>query len=118
MQNKTIITGLLLCLAACTHTPYAGDIQPVAQDSCNGMVPSFQNDVQPLLKTKCAKSGCHDGNSMPLDFSVYTQIKPLLDDSEVYYYAIKDRIMPEDTPLTDAAYHILKCWIINGYQDN
>lgn len=103
-----------LCMAACTHA--AVDVQ--LPDDCNGLVPSFRTQVQPILQQSCAKAGCHDGNSMPHDFSVYSELKPVLDDSSFYYYVIKDRKMPQDTVLDSVQYRLIKCWLRNGYPDN
>jgi len=54
---------------------------------------------------------------MPHDFSIYSEIKPGLDDSAIYYYVIKDRTMPQDTPLSANDMKILNCWFANGHPE-
>jgi len=85
------------------------------EDVCAGVVPSFTQDVQPVLSHTCAKAGCHDGISMPCNFSDYQQLLSVLDDSSFYYYVIKDRTMPQDSALSAAQYKILQCWLANGH---
>lgn len=117
-MKKILALVCILFSTSCRHKPFEVVPAFVEQNDCNGIVPSFKSDIQPILKTHCAKSGCHDGNSMPHDFSIYSELKPELHDSAVYYYVVKDKQMPQDTPLSNADYHQLKCWIINNYPDN
>lgn len=109
----TMLVAVLGATEACTHRPM--DLKPVLPPatSCSSH-PTFAGDIQPIFSAGCAKTGCHDGNSMPHNFSVYSEIKPGLDDSAIYYYVIKDRTMPQDTPLSDADLSTLKCWFANG----
>lgn len=118
MNRKLFFFFIAIILSSCTHKPAGIKPQATVPDDCNGLIPGFKADIQPIFKTSCAKAGCHDGTSMPLDFSQYSQIKPLLDDSEVYYYVIADRKMPEDGPLDSTQYHLVKCWLKNGYPNN
>jgi len=113
----TGIVVLLMAAEACTHRPF--DIQPTTAPNtvCQSIAPTFQKDIQPIFKASCAKTGCHDGNSMPHDFSIYSEIKPGLDDSAIYYYVIKDRTMPQDTPLSANDMKILNCWFANGHPE-
>jgi len=85
---------------------------------CNSLNVSFQSDIQPILRSTCAKAGCHDGQSMPADFSVYAELKPALDDSSFYYYVIKDRKMPQDTILPEEQLSKIRCWAAQQYPDN
>lgn len=117
-KKWTVIFFLLIASVACRHDVYTVNLNSGSQNSDCDSVPSFNLQIQPILKTSCAKVGCHDGDNMPIDFSFYENIKPILNDSEMYYYVIKDRKMPEDTPLNAADYQLMKCWLLNGAPDN
>lgn len=118
MGNKailmTVTLATLMAAEACTHRPF--DLKPATTPitECKGVTPTFQKDIQPIFKAGCAKAGCHDGNSMPHDFSIYGEIKPGLDDSAIYYYVIKDRTMPQDTALSATDLNTIKCWFAGG----
>ena len=109
---------VMVALTSCTHKPFPG--APVSSSGaidCPSAALTFNADIQQIFTTSCAKAGCHDGNSMPLDFSRYDQVKPLLDDSAIYYYVVIDRTMPQDTPLTEVSLKAIQCWYLNGYPE-
>jgi len=112
-----IVAAILLdsCMHKAMDIRLTGKVPPPVV--CTGISPTFVSDIQPIFKVSCAKSGCHDGDSMPLDFSVYSQIKPLLDDSAIYYFVIKDRKMPQDGPLPDTAFRLIQCWFANNCKE-
>ena len=109
-----LLTMMLGATEACTHRPM--DLKPVITPpaECKSSIPTFDKDIQPIFRAGCAKTGCHDGNSMPHNYSVYSELLPGIADSAIYYYVIKDRTMPQDTPLSAADISTLKCWFANG----
>jgi hypothetical protein len=117
MRGKFIGVLVMMLIVGCVHAPFKA-LQPPVVDPCNGVSATFGNDIQPILKATCAKAGCHDGNEMPADYSVYDNIKVILDDSAFYYAVIKNRNMPQDTALTDAQYKLVQCWLGSGGADN
>ena len=118
VSKRVFFIFLFVSLVSCTHKSLTVLPQAIDQNDCIGTVPSFTKDIQPVLKKSCAKSGCHDAVSMPHDYSVYSELKPVLEDSAFYYYVIKDRKMPEDGPLDTLSYKLIKCWVRNGFPDN
>ncbi len=114
-----LLTGSVIL--SCTHKPFKPlSVAPIPSidSDCNGQTPSFKKDIQPILKATCAKVGCHDGNSMPSDYSVYSNLVPSLYDSAVYNYVVIDRKMPQDTALGAAQFKLVKCWLNSGHPDN
>lgn len=111
-----LVTFSLATLFACVHKPFP--VPAPKSDVCLGVNTAFQADIQPILRRSCAKAGCHDGVSMPHDFSVYTELKPILDDSSFYYYVLKDRSMPQDTALPEEALSKIRCWAAQHYPNN
>jgi hypothetical protein len=109
---------VIITATGCVHEPFSS-VQPAAvQDNCPAVAPLFNKDIRPIFASSCAKSGCHDGTTMPLDFSVYDNIKHYLDDSAVYYSVIINHTMPEDHPLDSVQFLLLKCWLKSGHPDN
>lgn len=75
---------------------------------------SWIAEVRPLIETKCALSGCHNGVTRP-DLRVYetakkyaTQIKKLT----------ADRSMPFTGSLTQQQIDMLACWVDEGANQN
>lgn len=116
LLKQIIVIAILLSLGACMHQPFHAPV-PKGEE-CVGVHASFLTDIQPILHASCAKAGCHDGQSMPHDFSVYSELKPVLEDSAFYYYVIKDRSMPQDTVLSEEQIVRIRCWAAQGYPNN
>jgi len=56
-----IFIGALLWLGSCTHQPGVYyDNTPKVSNNCSADTVYFQNDIQPLLNSTCALTGCHD----------------------------------------------------------
>lgn len=103
-------------MTACVHK--VDTASRAVDEACASEGPSFAKDIQPILRVSCAKSGCHDGQSMPHDFSDYRELQLIIPDSTFYYFVIKDRSMPQDTPLSEHALQILRCWAAQQYPNN
>lgn len=75
---------------------------------------SWQHDILPIVKTKCADSGCHNGISRP-DLRIY-------DKAKFYASSIKrftqDKSMPFDGSLTAEQIQLIACWVDDGAPDN
>lgn len=119
MKSFCLVMLTFILCGGCVHQPFTPMQHAVqVQDDCPGITPAFNKDIRPILISSCAKSGCHDGVSMPLDFSVYDDIKHYLDDSAVYYSVVLNRTMPEDEPLDSAQFLQIKCWLLSGHPNN
>src|SRR5690606_3167790 len=75
---------------------------------------SWQNDVQPLIKTYCALTGCHNGLSRP-DLRVYEKAKQYASQIKAF---TQDRSMPFDGSLTQNQIDIISCWVDEGALNN
>lgn len=76
---------------------------------------SWSGDVLPIIQTKCALPGCHNGATRP-DLRLY---------SKAYFYReyIKDltrtRAMPfNDETLTQTQIELITCWVDDGAPEN
>jgi hypothetical protein len=129
---------MILITEACVHEPLVPD-QPsaeepsgVIEDSCEPGVVYFKNDIEPILVSNCAKSGCHDEATAKHDIRLNTYeniIKSEVikggdpDDSELYEKITEtdeDDIMPPppNRPLTPTQIALIRTWIQQGAKDN
>jgi hypothetical protein len=112
--KSTLWVGLLamLTLQACTHDPVIPVISDPKEDDfqgtpCDPDVVYFDRDILPILRSNCAKSGCHDAESHQEDIILDNfqnvlasgVVKPFdVSDSELYEVITEtdpDKIMPE-----------------------
>ncbi len=96
----------------------------ITPSDCDPNTVYFKNDIQPLLSSNCAKSGCHDGATYEseLDFTTYESAKRAADDEmmEVLTSTDPDKMMPppDNTPLTADQITLISKWISQGAKNN
>src|SRR6478609_7482082 len=59
-RSCLLLTGVLLLSFSCTYNK-GETVNPVCADVIEHV--SFATDIQPILTTNCATSGCHSGNT-------------------------------------------------------
>jgi len=94
---------------------YPGSTTPV---DCTTVQAGFAADVQPLILSKCAISGCHDagGASGGVLLTNYAQISGKKD--RINARALVEKSMPPTGPLTSDEAAKIKCWIDAGAPNN
>ena len=101
---------------SCTYDKAALIIVPPIA-ACDTTSAKFSADVQPIILSTCAVSGCHDFSfSGGYSFLKYEDVKAALD--VIQQQAIVNKTMPQDGPLPQSEINILKCWIEAGAQNN
>jgi hypothetical protein len=89
--------GAIGAVAACSNTPDAAGTCPVLSTKCPANVPSWQNDIQPLIATYCLR--CHsEGGIAPPQFD-YTSYQGVFDNRSV----MSNDIYQCKMPLRDAS---------------
>lgn len=83
---------------------------------------SFANHVQPILSTKCAISGCHNGDMGPdLNWTNFEQFGKRVQ-SGLVKYRVTHGIMPPsyspEGPLTQEQINTIACWSDQGGLNN
>jgi len=86
--------------------------------NCTTISAKFNADVNPIIQTKCATSGCHDAatGSGGAILVTYTQIAAL--SVRINQRCVVEQTMPETGPLPPAEIAIIKCWIDSGSPNN
>lgn len=75
---------------------------------------SFKDEILPLIKTYCAKSGCHDGTDR-VDLRIYSNAKKHAPEIKSL---TRSREMPFEGTLTQAQIELFTCWVDDGALDN
>jgi uncharacterized membrane protein len=87
-------------------------------DDCNEIV-SYASHVSPIIQTKCAISGCHNGSSALPDWTNFSQLQARAGD--VREVVIQKRMPPSNSPagpLTEDQITAISCWVNQGAQNN
>jgi hypothetical protein len=93
--------------------------------TCSSEPVSFTTDITTIIETRCALSGCHNGDGNPdgpgadknwNDFSLFQENAR---NGLVRTYVL-NRIMPPSSaePLTQEQINDIACWIDQGAEDN
>jgi len=120
----TLITVVTLTVLAVLPSSCNNDkLDPIPEpEFCDTLVTSYNLNIQPIVETYCAYSGCHDGSS-PGVYLSYEGMLPSLENDKIMTRAINSRDMPPSyaneglTELPEAEYNILNCWIEQGYPE-
>lgn len=98
-------------------------ITPPISTDCSNIVASYANDIQPIMNSSCAISGCHVVGFSSGDFTSYSGLKAKVDDGTVKNRTIVQMNMPPanssgPTTLTMTQIDLLNCWIEAGAPEN
>ena len=120
-QSKLLIfLSTFLCFFACTKDNMT--TPPISID-CSNIMASYVNDIQPIMNSSCAISGCHISGFGSGDFTTYSGLKAKVDDGTVKNRTIVNMNMPPanssgPTTLTMTQIDLLNCWIEAGAPEN
>jgi hypothetical protein len=120
MKKLVFILFSVTLIYACSSdssdpTPGGGGMSE-ENDECEGTSFTFANDVQAIINTNCALSGCHvAGNSQGLpDYTTYAGV---FDKRGAISSRVGAKTMPPSNSgltLTDAQIKTVVCWVKSG----
>jgi hypothetical protein len=89
---------------------------------CTAPAPKFGADVNPIIQTSCALSGCHDSGSRDGDYTSYAGVKNAADNGRLRSQIISGSMPPSNTkgPKTLSQREIQQviCWIGEGAKND
>ncbi len=93
------------------------------EDTCEGINPSFADNIKPIIDASCAIENCHvAGGAGDGNFTTYAGIKAKADNGNLLLRAVQQANMPPGNSTgpdpTDAQRNMIKCWIEDGAPDN
>jgi hypothetical protein len=106
-----------LPLLSCTYSKKAELQLPL----CATVNSSYSQNIAPLIATRCALSGCHNSDSIPLgNFNNYISIKKRVDNGLFKTKVLDTKLMPpfSQPALTTEEYNKLNCWYQAGAPPN
>ncbi len=101
-------------ISSCTYDK--AEISP-----CENADAKYGQDIAPLVATRCALSGCHNGDSISVgNFNNYAEIKLRVDNGQFKSTVIDSRSMPpvNKPALSGDEFNKLKCWFDAGAPNN
>ena len=81
---------------------------------CSTINAKFAADVQPIITSSCAISGCHNGSQAPT-LTTYAQIAA---NASNINSQVQSGAMPKTGTLTTNQKNIIKCWVQSGAPNN
>jgi len=107
---------LVLCFSSCY---YDNEDLLYGNDDCSAEGVSFANDIQPIISTSCAISGCHvQGGGSNGIFTNYAGLKAKVDNGSFRQRVLVEQNMPPSEPLSNCQLQYLDAWIKEGAQNN
>ena len=120
MNIKMLACAVCLIAIAIQSCEYNDLPEPPAEvEGCDPI--SFQNDIEPIINSSCALTGCHKGdNGADKNWTVFGNF-------QAKRANVKDRInrppgtpghMPAQGSITRAEIEMITCWVDQGGLDN
>lgn len=81
---------------------------------CSGVAVSFKSDIQPLIASTCAISGCHNGTQAP-NLTTYELIAS---NAAAIKNETQSGRMPKNGTLTAQQKKLIACWVQSGAPNN
>ena len=118
MSKKSILFGLSVVLIFGNACYYDKEelLYPSAGNNCQGVAAKF-TQVNSIIQSKCAISGCHDAASTNSGgpFLNYSQIKNHAFNIKIQ---VQTGLMPQSGSLTPAELKSIVCWVDSGAPNN
>ncbi|MFZ4520129.1 MAG: hypothetical protein ACOYNC_00410 [Bacteroidales bacterium] len=110
---KIIISLVAIVLLATTLS-----CKHVVKYDCTGITPTYSNNVEPILTSCCALSGCHTANGEAFDLSTYASASEASKKKSfmgsIQHLPLYQQMPKDAAMLTDTQIHTLSCWVENG----
>lgn len=90
------------------------------EPATQGCTANYTTDIKPIIANKCAISGCHNGSSPQVNFSIDSNVKSRADNGRIRSYIFDLKIMPpaNASALSEQEKEKMKCWLDNGAPQN
>ena len=82
--------------------------------ACDTTNVDFGNEIQPIVNTNCAISGCHVPGTGRIDLTTYSGVIGIVDNGSLEQRVIVQMDMPPSGPLSDCDIKKIETWIANG----
>lgn len=90
--------------------------------ACDTLMPTYINEIKPIVDANCSYPGCHSAGYEAGDFTTYSGMKSRLDGGQFETRVLLIRDMPPPyasgpKELLQEELDLLECWLRNGYPE-
>lgn len=108
---------ILLCasvsflLGSCTKNT-------TSNTDCSTVSVTYKTNMQPLVSSKCATTGCHNASSKNGDLTTYSGLFAKYQSGDLKREVVTNKTMPQNGSLSTAELQQFECWINAGAPNN
>jgi len=116
-----VLMALILMFFSCSFDELP---EPAPPTACEALMPTYENEVKPIIDTYCAYAGCHVSGFPNGNYESYESMLFSLENGQFRERAIIRKDMPDLTApeglqeLPEEEFQILECWLANGFPKN
>jgi hypothetical protein len=129
MKKEWILPLICVTLPILLALPFgcaSDELPKPSLDFCDSLgltTLTYDNDIEPIVVTKCANTDngtCHSSGSADGDYTDYQGMLLDLENGRINEEVIIDRTMPQigSEELTDEEMDMFQCWLGNGFPEN
>ena len=111
--------GLISCLVFLSSCYYDNEEFLYGNDDCVAEGVSFASDIEPIINTSCAISGCHvqggNGNGV---YDNYDNVKAKVDNGSLQQRILIDQNHPPNGRLSTCQLIFIEAWVKAGAPNN
>jgi len=117
-----VCVSLPILLALCFGCD-SDELPEPTLDICDSLMLNtltYDNEIRPIIATKCTNDGCHGAGSSDGDYTDFQGMLLDLDNGRIHDEVLLDRTMPQtgSEDLTDEERNMIQCWLGNGYPES
>ena len=113
----SILLSLVLILLTACYYDNVEELYP-GGGPCDVSNVTYTLDIQPMIDTNCAISGCHVAGTGRVNLTTYTGLKNIVDDGRLVTRVIVQKDMPPSQPLSKCQMDKIQAWIDQGAPEN
>lgn len=115
--------SLLMALSGCYYDNRAELLAQNPADDCNTDTVTFSNDINPIIQSNCAVSGCHNATTQAagLNYEEFADLKSVAGNGNLVgrITATGTALMPQGgPPLPDCQINKIRAWVQDGAPQN
>jgi len=125
-----IVVAVLLTFTLAIHSCTNDQLpEPTVPESCEDAVPTYDNEIKPIIDNSCAYAGCHLGTA-PGIYDNYEGVKNMIESGSFRERVVIQKddpflgMPPDNAPdgrpkdLSMEELELIECWLENGYPKN
>jgi hypothetical protein len=108
MKKIFFLSFSIAIIASCGKDDNRGKLTP----TCDGSHPTYENEIKPILDTKCGSGSCHP------NYTSYNGLNSIIQNGQFKREVLTNQTMPQNSSLTHEQINKIQCWVNDGYPEN